>query len=160
MYRWRWKLSPSSPPEGRKSLPPINPTKDDCYWYRLCLKMVTSGKKGMMQNDLFRHGNGDPLVRDPLGKESLYSSLQSLNPAKTRAPQHPALSISTLEWGILQGLGGPKPSTAPLKQGPLLPATVKKTYTLTQSPLRENTLRPLETPCTLHSPLPKSPDPH
>lgn len=159
MYRWRWKLSPSSPPEGRKSLPPINPTKDDCYWYCLCLKMVTSGKKGMMQNDLFRHGNGDPLVRDPLGKESLYSSLQSLNPAKTRAPQHQPINLHP-GVGNSPGTRGPQAqhSTTQARPSPAGHGQ-ENVHTHTVAP-EGNTLRPLETPCTLHSPLPKSPDPH
>lgn len=89
----------------------------------------------MMQNDLFRHGSGDPLSKgSPWKGIPHYSSLQSLNPGASAS----ALSISNLAWGILHGLEGPKPSTPPLKQGPLRLVTVKKTYTHnTHSPPRE-----------------------
>lgn len=65
----------------------------------------------MMQNDLFRHGSGDPLSKgSPWKGIPHYSSLQSLNPAKTRAPQHQPYQSPSWRGGFSTDSRAPSPA--------------------------------------------------
>lgn len=65
----------------------------------------------MMQNDLFRHGSGDPLSKgSPWKGIPHYSSFQSLNPAKTRAPQHQPYQSPSWRGGFSTDSRAPSPA--------------------------------------------------
>lgn len=115
-------------------------------------KLGTSGKKGMIPDHLFRHGNGDPDHQQ--GDPSLFFPSAPKSPVPQRSQHQP---YQPPPWsGRLPSLEGPKLRTAPLQQGPLLLATLKRTCT----PHRGRHPETPGNPFYLHSPLPNRPNPH
>lgn len=123
-----------------EATPPIAPRRMQILHsnksYKGCLllalpflwKLETLGKEGMIQDHLFCHGNGDPLSEGSPAKGIPLSS--SLRPLKAQLRRFSISPINPPPWsGRLPGLEGPKLSTAPLQQGPLLIATLKRTCT-------------------------------
>lgn len=118
------------------------------------------GKKGMMQDNLFRHGNGDPLSEgSPWKGIPLYSPLQSLNPAQIRMPQHQPYQSSSWSGGFSRDLRAPSPaqyhSSKTLSRWPW---SRERTHTCTHA-LKGNPETPWKTllPFTHHCQAPRSP---
>lgn len=145
--------SPPSPLQGCKSLTPIKPTKDDCYWHCLPLKTGSVRKeRGDAGLSFSATETGIPWVRDPPWKGiPLYSSLRSLSIAQTRMLQHQPFQPRSWSGGSL-GTRGPqgKHSTTPERPSSAGHAPTPPPGETPETP---------GNPIYLHSPLPPRPIP-